>query len=774
MANTKSDLLMVTSFSRLLRNTLLAFLLGGTLSLIAYGVYSWQREDRDVRESLLILSGFLATASQSFFDETGNSLEPLGELIERITVDHNIEAVRPHLNSFQNRHPQVRAIAVFAPDGKMLINSAAKPGEVLPDFRIDPPYIRQFLKDAKSADRYTLGPPEIGKVLKRWRFPMRHVVRDQSGKAKFVVQVAIPLEKEGTFLHQLPVPPNSYIGLLRVDGFQQARFPVDDGNTIYGIISPGPVARTILSTPEIKAGTFSGLSTWVTGEQRRVGAFARLPSAELFAYISVPASYVIHRWWQHNAPILISFVVFFSLFFLIAYRVTKHESLHSRELFEQASRDVLTGLPNRACLQSILKSNIAGASAGNKKFALLFLDLDRFKGINDTFGHAIGDGLLVKVAQTIQPLLRVGDVLGRFGGDEFLLILAGSDETGVMLITQRILDAFSNPFEIEGRILRTTPSIGIAIYPDHGRDIETLLKHADTAMYETKRMGRNAYTVYVEQMGRRVRDKLEMEHQLRDAFQKEAFQLYYQPIVDLKSGKIVAVEALVRWMMPNKQIRMPDEFIQIAEDSGMIIQLGEWVLRTACGQLKKWLTDGLNLRIAVNLSTRQFQDPNLMEKVMSILREMEVDPSRLELEITESAAMLNPEESVQILRKLTENGVRIAIDDFGTGYSSLSYLKRIPAGTIKIDKTFVDGVVSELEDATIVKSVVALANALEKETVAEGIETREQYEAILAMGCNFGQGYWIGMPADVDETTKLLEQSARGELFLNHATLKRA
>jgi len=751
----------VTPFSRLLRNALLTFLLVGSLSLIAYGVYSWHREGRDVRDNLLILSGFLASASQSFFDEMGNSLEPLGDLIERSDVTSHVEIIRPYLNGFQKRHPQVRAIAVFSPDGAMLINTAIEPGGTMPDFRLDPPYIQQLLKDMASRELYTLGPPEIGKAIHRWRFPVRHVVRDKNGKAKFLVQLAIPLEREGTFLHQMPVPPNSYIGLLRSDGYQQARFPIDDANKVYGVISPGPVARMILDNPDIKDGTFSGSSSWILGEQSRVGAFAKLPDLPMYAYISVPASYVIQRWWQHNTPIMISFIVFFGLFVLIAYRVTKHESLHSRELIEQASLDTLTGLPNRACLQSILNSSISGASAGNKKFALIFLDLDRFKGINDTFGHAIGDGLLIKVAQTIQPLLRVGDVLGRFGGDEFLLILAGSDETGVMLITQRILDAFSNPFEIEGRILRTTPSIGIAIYPDHGRDIETLLKHADTAMYETKRMGRNAYTFYVEQMGRRVRDRLEMEHQLRDALKYEAFSLLYQPIVEMKSGNIVAVEALVRWVMPNGELRLPDEFIQIAEDSGMIIQLGEWVLRTACRQLKHWLTVGHDLRIAVNLSTRQFQDPRLTEKVMGMLQEFDLDPVRLELEITESVAMQNPEKSLQILCALTEKGVRIVIDDFGTGYSSLGYLKRIPADTIKIDKTFVDGVVNDSEDATIVRSVVALANALEKETVAEGIETKEQYEVIFAMGCNFGQGYWISKPATEEELLLILDRGTQ-------------
>lgn len=750
----------VAAFSRLLRNALLTFFLVGTVALFAYGAYGWQREKRDAHDNLLTFSGFLASASQAFFDELGNGLAPLGELLDRPQLYANPESLRPYLAAFQNRHPQVRAVAVFAPDGRMLLNTAVKPGDPTPDFRLDTPYIRQLLADMASPAPYTVGPPEIGKAIKRWRFTVRHVLRDRDGKPKFLVQAAIPLEKEGTFLRQLPVPPTSYIGLLRPDGYQQARFPVTDANATYGRLSPDPVARIIKANPGITEGYFSGSSPWVAGDKQRIGAFTKLGGLDLYAYVSAPSSYVTARWWRHNAPIFISFLVFFGIFVVIAYRVTKRERSHSSELTEQARRDALTGLPNRGCLNGILEANIAAARAGKTPFSILFLDLDRFKGINDVLGHATGDALLIRVAQRIQPLLRHGDVLGRFGGDEFLLVLPGSNETGALLITHRILDAFSIPFEVSGRDLRMTPSIGIALYPEHGDDIETLLKHADTAMYESKRLGRNAYTVYTDQMGVRVRERLDLEHELRDALQREAFRLVYQPIVDMRSGRFVAVEALVRWVMPDGRLRAPADFIQAAEDSGLIIQLGQWVLRTACLQLKQWVASGLDLRVAVNLSTHQFQDPRLLEKVTIVLRETGLEARRLELEVTESAAMLNPEESLKILGKLSELGVRIAIDDFGTGYSSLSYLKRIPANTIKIDKTFVDGL-GQKQDATIVRAVIALARALEKETVAEGIETEEQFDVIRAMGCDSAQGYWISLPIEADAMLGVLSRTSR-------------
>lgn len=279
-------------------------------------------------------------------------------------------------------------------------------------------------------------------------------------------------------------------------------------------------------------------------------------------------------------------------------------------------------------------------------------------------------------------------------------------------------------------------------------------------MYESKRLGRNAYTVYTEQMGLQVRERLELEHELRDALQRDEFRLVYQPIVDMQSGKVVAVEALVRWVMPDGSLRPPSAFIQAAEDSGLIIELGQWVLRTACMQLKQWVSSGLDLRVAVNLSTHQFQDFHLLEKVTMALRETELEAARLELEVTESAAMLNPEESIRILGELSALGVRIAIDDFGTGYSSLSYLKRIPANTIKIDKTFVDGL-GQKQDATIVRAVIALARALEKETIAEGVETEEQFDIIKAMGCDWAQGYWVSRPIEADAMYSMLSRNTQ-------------
>jgi EAL domain-containing protein (putative c-di-GMP-specific phosphodiesterase class I) len=324
--------------------------------------------------------------------------------------------------------------------------------------------------------------------------------------------------------------------------------------------------------------------------------------------------------------------------------------------------------------------------------------------------------------------------------------LPGSDHKNAVFTCERLINLFAIPFQVDEHVLPVTASIGIALYPSHGADIVALTKHADTAMYEAKRQGRNAYVVYQQDIGDKIRQRISLEHRLRESLLKEEFRLVYQPIMDVTSGRLIGIEALLRWVDSEGRLRFPAEFIQVAEESGLILPLGEWVLQTACIQTKIWNDAGHDLWVAVNLSTRQFQDPNLVSKVIEVLRDTGLEPTRLELEITESAAMLNPQASIEILGRLKAMGVHIAIDDFGTGYSSLSYLKRIPADKIKIDKSFVDGVTNDPDDIAIVRTIIALANSLEMHTVAEGIETAEQLRAIEKYGCKQAQGYWISHP----------------------------
>jgi diguanylate cyclase (GGDEF)-like protein len=746
MSHTLETYAYSSSFARLLRRAYLLSALAGVAILAIYGVYSWNQEQRDAQKQLAVLSGYLATASQAFFDNLGNSLEPVGALLDRLDVQENPEVARPVLKKFMDRFKEVAAMAVFSPDGVMLINSAVAPGQALPNLRNDPPYWQTLQAAMTHPARYTIGRPEFGKVIKQWRFTLRTAVRDDHGRLRLMLQAAIPLEHDTPFFQRLPLPQSSRIGILRDDGYLQAVWPFDRDSQAYGVLSYGPLVRMIREHPGIQSGDFRGISPLVVADGPRVGAFTRLRTQPMYCYVSVPETSIRVLWWQHNAAVLLSFLLFFAIFGLIAYRVSGQERLHSLELFSQARRDALTGLPNRAAAEELLSATIRLDRLADQKCAILFLDLDRFKNINDSLGHDIGDQLLKAAATAVKESLRAGSILARLGGDEFLVLLPGSDHLAASIATERLISLFTTPFQVGGHSLLVTASIGIAIFPEHGQDIATLLKHADTAMYEAKRQGRNAYAFYAEALGEKVRERLLLEQQLRDALSNDEFHLVYQPILDVRSSTVVGAEALLRWTLPDGSLRPPADFIQVAEESGLIIPIGEWVLRTACAQAREWVAAGHDLWVAVNLSARQFQDPHLLTKIDAVLRETGLEASRLELEITESAAMLNPEVSVTLLGRLMAFDVRIAIDDFGTGYSSLYYLKRIPADTIKIDKSFIEGVSAKADDRAIVRAVIELTATLGKQTVAEGIETENQFVAIRELGCDLAQGYWIGRP----------------------------
>lgn len=747
-----------SSFTRLLRNSVLALVIGGTAALFAYCLHSWEREEREVRDNLLIQSSFLASVSNSFFENFGTGLHSLGQLLDKCGVLQRPLGCRGLLAEFQDRHPEIAAMAVFAADGEMLANTAVKPGDPLPDFRKDPPYIQQLLKDMVSHEPYTVGAPEFGKAIRRWRFAIRHVVRNANGVPRFMVQAAIPLEREGTFLHEMPMPPNSFIGLMRSDGRQQARWPIDNPDSIYGNMTDGQLAQVVRSAPTLHSGYVRGNTYWAHSEEHRVAAFTRLERGDMFAYVSAPWFYVWKQWWAHNAPVLLVSLLFLLTAFLVAHRIWRREKLHRQELISQARRDALTSLPNRAAAEEMMQFCIDMSHTLDRKFSLLIVDIDRFKDINDSLGHATGDRLLVAIAALIRRTLQDEGTLCRLGGDEFLIVLPARGVDVAVDIAERLLEAFRQPIQADEHALQMTPSIGIAQFPEHGSDIYTLLKHADTAMYEAKHQGRNRFSVYMDELGERVTERVQMERLLRQALQDELFALAYQPVVDLRNGRIVGAEALVRWVGSDGANITPQHFIGIAEESGLIIPLGEWVLHTALAQIKAWNEAGHGVWVSINISPRQFQDPALVDKIADALAQSGIRADQLGIEITETVAMLDQEASTRILGGLKALGVRIAIDDFGTGYSSLSYLKRIPADKVKIDKSFVDGIDLEADDTAIVHTILALAKVLDKVVVAEGVETEEQYNALRALNCQLAQGNWISRPLPPKDYAAMLSR----------------
>jgi diguanylate cyclase (GGDEF)-like protein/PAS domain S-box-containing protein len=422
-----------------------------------------------------------------------------------------------------------------------------------------------------------------------------------------------------------------------------------------------------------------------------------------------------------------------------------------------ADHDALTGLPNRRLLEDRLTQALALSYRNRQRTAVMFIDLDRFTTINDSLGHSVGDLLLKEVSRRLVKQLREGDTICRIGGDEFVVVLPEVKRSSdVAYVAQKVIEQLSQPVSIEGRELTVTPSIGIAVFPEDGRDAETLIRNADAAMYHAKESGRANYQFFTEQMNLAASRRLALENDLRRALARKQLRVHYQPIVEAMSGRIAGHEALVRWQHPARGLVPPVEFIQVAEDTGLILKLGEWVLAEACAWAAK---SGVqrSLPVSVNLSARQFNDPNLPRMVARALAESGLAASRLQLEITESTAMQQTDITLGTLKKLKDIGVAIAIDDFGTGYSSFSYLKRFPVNTLKIDRSFISEVEHNGDHRAIVAAMIALAQVLGLKVVAEGVETEGQKKFLSGFGCDQVQGYLTGRPVDPETAAKEIE-----------------
>lgn len=433
------------------------------------------------------------------------------------------------------------------------------------------------------------------------------------------------------------------------------------------------------------------------------------------------------------------------------------ERLHTEQYIHNlAYYDSLTHLANRALFNDRLDMALAHGARANESLALMFLDLDHFKAINDTFGHPLGDNLLKAVALRLQALVREGDTVGRFGGDEFVLLLHDCDETGVPDVAQRVLDAFEAPFHIGDQELSITASIGVAVAVDGISDSETLMRHADTAMYQAKAAGRSAYRLYDPSMDLSV-GRFLLLGGLRQAQENRELSLHYQPLVDISNGSIVAAEALLRWNHPEHGNVSPAEFIPLAEESGLIVKIGEWVLREACKQAAEWREAGLpTVRMAVNLSARQLYCKNLIAVVARVLDECGLQGNHLELEITESAATKDVVYVYEQFKALKQLDVNIAIDDFGTGHSSLDRLKRFPVDTLKVDRSFVRDIAYDPGGRAIATSIIVLGHSLGLNVIAEGVETEDQLRFLQSKGCHFAQGYLYSPPVPPAQFAELL------------------
>ena len=437
-----------------------------------------------------------------------------------------------------------------------------------------------------------------------------------------------------------------------------------------------------------------------------------------------------------------------------------------KQIKHLAYHDTLTGLPNRVLFHDRLQQALSQAVREGYTMGLMFLDLDRFKIINDTLGHDVGDELLKAVSQRLVNCIRQGDTVVRLGGDEFTIILPNISKAGdAAFVAQKILDTLAEPFLLSQQELHITSSIGISLYPNDGKNTQTLIKNADIAMYRAKDLGKNNYQFYTADMNSRALESITMENALRHALERDELLLHYQPQVDIRSGRIVGMEALLRWSHPEFGLVSPAKFIPIAEETNLIIPIGEWVLRTACAQGKRWRDQGLPVwRMAVNLSARQFRQRDLLRQVGGILRETGFDPHHLELEITESLLMQGAGQTIEILEEFDAMGIHLSLDDFGTGYSSLSYLKRFPIDTVKIDRSFVRDIHTDPNDAALASAIIAMAHSLRLSVIAEGVETEEQLAFLRERECNEYQGYYFSKPLPAGEIEQLARASREAVL----------
>lgn len=434
--------------------------------------------------------------------------------------------------------------------------------------------------------------------------------------------------------------------------------------------------------------------------------------------------------------------------------------LYQARIEQQANYDTLTGLANRSLLNDRLQQAILNAAGHGSRLAVVFVDLDRFKYINDSLGHHVGDELLRAMAERLRASVRDTDTVARLGGDEFVLLINGhGDPESIAVVLERMLSEISQPWTISQGDFNITCSMGVALYPDDGATAQALLKHADSAMYRAKEKGRNNFQFFTAELNALITERLELENKLRRALERDQFSLHYQPRVDMHSRRIIGAEALLRWNCADQETVSPSRFIPVAEEIGLIVPIGRWVLREACAQNKAWQDAGLPpFIVSVNVSVRQFRQDDIVQTISEILRDTGLEARYLEIELTESAVMHDADQFIAMLNELNDLGVQMSIDDFGTGYSSLSYLKRFPVDRLKVDRSFVHDIANDVDDATIVRTVIALGHNLGLKVVAEGVETEQQLEFLRANHCDELQGYYFGAPLPGHEFVEVLRR----------------
>jgi diguanylate cyclase (GGDEF)-like protein len=747
-------------------------LLSAMLAFVAvlYGYVAW----RDTRaEQEQYLSGFAEIAGRSADAYFRHIEAVLGLLAGQIGgSDALADSVKTqqHLEAFLQATPDLANINLVDIGGQMRVSAKKYAGDRLPLIGNKESF-SLAVSHFRSGGQFEVARALIGPVLNTWVIPLRYAIRDRNGELKFVITAALPINRQQAIWQDLKLPANAAIGLLRDDSYLVSRYPVrqnEDYAKVYGEARSGIVIDTLKRLNYPRAAITEGIGGAYL--EHNVYALHRLEHYPITLFVGFPVGHFWSKWWER--------VQFFYVLVLAsglggygAYRWglrNQHAWEVARDDAEErigkmAFYDVLTGLPNRSLLIERFKYLLAEMHRHGKEMAVLFIDLDRFKIINDTLGHRVGDELLGLFAARLRVCVREVDTVSRLGGDEFVLLLPETDVTGAKKVAEKILESMKTPVPVMTHLLSVTPSIGISLYPHDGKDPDSLLKNADAAMYFAKDAGRNNYRFFTPEMDARVQERAAIETGLRIATQKEDFVIHYQPFFDLRSRAVTGAEALLRWRRSGEELVYPERFIRIAEESGLILPIGELVLNEVCRQIVAWRQAGFTpVPVAINLSAKQFHQPRMVEDFLAALEKNHLEHAAVEIELTESAVMRYTDQVRDAMQRLSRLGVRFALDDFGTGYSSLTYLRQLPVDKIKIDHSFVRDITVDKEAALIVRAIAELGRSLGLRVIAEGIETELQLEFLVNCGCHTGQGFYFSKALPAQEFEKYLTAGVQG------------
>jgi len=743
---------------RLLFTLLSIFLLAAFLS---YAYSSWREVHNDLDTELSYLNRILNKSTNDILSHYESVLRILGDRLIEAGAGIEPEKGRYLLDELIRVNPELAGYGLARNDGQLLIVSAIPAGEKLPSLTANPDSAATFMQ-ALDSRWLVVGRTYYFDLLQKWIIPIRIALHDRYGQIPFVMSSGVSLDTQDIIWNAIDIPEGSRLSLVRSDGYYQMTRSAqtnEDRIRLYNSPLDQHCMKTIIKSHE----TGNMIRDWDCDSYTMA---TYIPAYDLYSVLQTDISHVRSLWLKQMILPTIAYILLFSGS-VFAYRITKkmqtntdkERAQHEQILLFQATHDALTLLPNRMLVMDRLEQAILESRRTEKPIAILFLDLDNFKTINDSLGHITGDDLLKMAADRLRECLRATDTVARLGGDEFLLLLRDVENSdAVSKITGKILERFRQPFHLNGKTLYSTATIGISMFPGDGQDANDLLMAADTAMYEAKDSGRNQSCFYSSAMNERSHRRMEIESHLRKALENNEIFLAYQPQIRLHDNRCNAVEVLARWENPELGLVSPVEFIPVAEETGLINDIGLFVLEQSIreiSQLEKRY--GSDIMLAINVSASQLQGNDFLGRIENITRNGEREAGLIECEITESMVVDKTPRTRDALKKLYDLGVKIAIDDFGTGYSSLSYLAKLSMHTLKIDRSFIYDTPHDFNHTQLTRTIIAMGKGLGLEIVAEGIENEEQKIFLNSEGCDYAQGFLFARPMKVDELAEYVK-----------------